>query len=440
MTSGDKPLKRAARERALRLGISYTRARRQILAARDHPAFPPPSGASGARVITVAHVRGGTGVSTLAAALADTYARGGRRVLLVDTDDVPLLRAGALVATAPPPPDLSGRLGIGNGPEATGSAIRQGAPPQGPWEVVGLAGHPGWAALAVAVPGTGQVLDEVVSRARGVFDVVVVDLSPAGSWEVPGDRVVVPLPELQAQDLEWVEILDRRPAHLRMFDWFNLAYADLPDPQGGDRAAFGALVSRERGRLSSLTAPEQDRWWSRHAFGADGQDRLPRQGEDTTDGGDGVSPQAFLEDIQERARSGWGTVWQEHGRGWLGWRTDPDAQRDTTGFEHQHHLYSAQEAADRYLGRSDGSLMTLPDVPHVVGVFTRQRDLPERMRALADQVRGVLSSHGVRVADAAFPQLEELPPMMAGGRSVRWDRSPASVGENLAALADALLA
>ena len=79
MTSGDKSMKRAARELAQRTGRSYTSARNQILRTRRLTYAETPS-ATSPRVFSIVHGKGGIGVSTLAAGLVDAWARAGHRV------------------------------------------------------------------------------------------------------------------------------------------------------------------------------------------------------------------------------------------------------------------------------------------------------------------------------------------------------------------------
>lgn len=153
-----------------------------------------------------------------------------------------------------------------------------------------------------------------------------------------------------------------------------------------------------------------------------------------------VSPQAFLDDIADRARKLWGSVWQDHGQQWLTWRADPTVQRHTGGFERLHHPYPVQETIDRIQRRWEPALSTMPNTPRFVGVMTRQPELPERVLPLAEAVRGELARRGTPFAKWTLPEIAQLPEMAFGDQGLRFNRFPSRVRKNLAALADELLA
>lgn len=372
MTSGNKKLKREARERARRLNISYTAARRQLLTG-----VPAPS-PQGTHVFTVTHIKGGSGVSTLAAGLAQAWAHQGHRVLLVDT--TPDFLGGAATLTGlSPEAEKDGLTLAGFGPEA-------------------------------AADGS---LSARLEQVRGEFDLVVVDLCVlhAYGWdEAPGHTLLVPVRALLAKAFTWVQIIDHRPLHVQMWASLSSGYAtycsqkeDEPTPED---VAFEALTEEKSEWLETLPDEEFHAWMDEHA---------PHPAPKPT-------PQEFLAHIADHAEQVWGTTWAEHGAAWPTWHNS-DSRGPVEDVEHVRHVRDVPDAADQLL-----DLWHWPvDIPvggRIVRVANRQRALPTDVRPLVEPVRAELATRGVRTTATAIPENTGLPQVHLAGRTQFTDLPP----------------
>lgn len=331
MTSGDKQLKRKARALAREHGISYTSARRKLLSA-SVPRAP--------RVFTVAHHGGGFGISTLAVGLAHAWANTGRRVLLVDTSD----------------PDHPGAADMLSSHDAT----------------IHVEVSPVRAANGMRLDH--RPLRERLDRAREDFDAVVVDwCDPHHRWDLPGDRVIVPLGGLPA------EALGAPPARHRMWTWLTEEYLRFATVQP-ENIAYDALCQANGDWLDSLSEEEFDRWETENA-----PDESPQRA-------------AFLHDVAERARLMWGQTWMDHAGQWTEWYDRMDDRCEASGLLPR----TPQEAADALLSHKHMPPTNIPWA-RIVCVANRQEELPDHLNALVEKVRAELDRRGLRLADTVIP-------------------------------------
>ncbi|MGW1976513.1 hypothetical protein [Streptomyces sp. NPDC001889] len=155
---------------------------------------------SGGGVVSVASVsgRGGEGCTTTALVLAAALARSGNQVLVLGTGD----RASVM--------------------EMFGGAAKPGFADRGTMDVG-------------ALPPDPQEAREMIARARqGDYDVVVLDPGFQQHQLVgEGDLILAVIPEqVMGRRSLWTEtrITDRRPEHVRMWQWLENRFAAHPSP------------------------------------------------------------------------------------------------------------------------------------------------------------------------------------------------------------------
>jgi chromosome partitioning protein len=152
-----------------------------------------------ARTYIVLNRKGGVGKTSLCFHLAGTFAKGGRRVLLIDTDSQCNLTEGLLGTQAEGlPPSRTVAALFGDEPVEDRKALVVAT------AIAGIHILPGSEAMEhinIADPADDPrqaVLRDFVEEVRDDFDIVLVDCPPSillGSWAalVAGDGVVVPL-------------------------------------------------------------------------------------------------------------------------------------------------------------------------------------------------------------------------------------------------------
>lgn len=119
------------------------------------------------KIITTAVIKGGTGKTTTAAALAQAGAISGKRILAIDLD--PQANLTAAVAADPAAP---GSYELLNGSIDAVKAIQ--TTPQG---LQAIAATPNLAAIT-ARPGSARRLERALDKLQGAFDLVLIDTPP----------------------------------------------------------------------------------------------------------------------------------------------------------------------------------------------------------------------------------------------------------------------
>ncbi|WP_330351737.1 hypothetical protein [Streptomyces sp. NBC_00582] len=214
--------------------------------ARIQPRTIGPAGTSGGGVVAVASAdgRGGTGCTTTAVVLAGALARSGQRVLLLG-DEEPS-NAMRMFGDQPPPAFTGrGRLNVGFLPDDPGEA----------WEMI--------------------------SRARQwEYDVVVLDPGFRRRHLAGGSDLILAVltdrPYGSGGSAVWTstEVIDRRPQHVRMWQWLDDQLAGHPSQVPGPLETlmtfldlmFGVYVAArsEDGQAAVYDASDPDgveEWW-----------------------------------------------------------------------------------------------------------------------------------------------------------------------------------